>query len=165
MLVTMPAEREFRITARANVSYPDARRRLCADAAGLFHRATHARTDSGSLVALTATLAGVKVTKEVEVTVELHPDERPPLAPVLPATGVTIRWHVVTGSGLFPVLRAAIAAYPLEEGETQLDLHGIYVPPGGPIGAVGDSLFGHRIAEESLQRFLADVAAELSTPS
>lgn len=160
----MTPEREVRITARAKISYPEARRRLRADPTGLFHRATHARTDSGSLVALTATLAGVKVTKEVEVTVELHPDERPPLAPVLPATGVTIRWHVATGNGLFPALRAALAAYPLEKGETQIDLHATYVPPGGPLGAVGDSLFGHRIAEESLQRFLADVAAELSNP-
>lgn len=160
----MVPEREVRVTARANVSYAEARRRLCEDAAGFFHRATHARDDSASLVALTATLAGIKVTKAVEVTVELHPDERPPLAPILPATGVTIRWHVATGSGLFPVLRAALAAYPLNDVETQVDLHGIYIPPGGPFGVVGDSLFGHRVAEQSLQRFVDDVAAALESP-
>jgi hypothetical protein len=45
--------------------------------------------------------------------------------------------------------------------ETQLDFAGRYQPPLGPLGSVLDAAIGHRIAEASVHRFVADVAQHL----
>jgi hypothetical protein len=55
-------------------------------------------------------------------------------------------------------MSATLFVYPLTKTETQLDFVGQYEPPLGKLGDVVDAVVGHRIAEASVHRFVADVA-------
>ena len=57
----------------------------------------------------------------------------------------------------------ATAVGPITSTETQLDFGGGYEPPMGPLGGALDAMIGHRIADASIHRFLADVAHHLRT--
>lgn len=51
--------------------------------------------------------------------------------------------------------------YPLASWETQVCLIGRYQPPLGLLGRVGDALIGHRLAEESIGRFFAELVERM----
>jgi hypothetical protein len=60
-------------------------------------------------------------------------------------------------------MKAEFSIYSLTATETQLDFSGIYEPPLGALGSAMDIIVGHRVAEASVHRFVADVAAYLRT--
>ena len=62
---------------------------------------------------------------------------------------------------LFPLMKGELSVYPLTSSETQLDFSGIYEPPFGTVGKTMNAIVGHRIAEASMHRFIADVAEYL----
>jgi hypothetical protein len=76
---------------------------------------------------------------------------------------VPISWRAAERSALFPSLEATleVSALALHPPLTQVSLIATYVPPLGPLGAAGDALLGHRVAEAALHRFLRDVVARI----
>ena len=74
---------------------------------------------------------------------------------------VPIHWKAAERAGLFPVMNAELAVYPLTATETQLDFQGRYEPPMGPLGSAIDAAVGHRIAEAAVHRFIVEVAQYL----
>jgi hypothetical protein len=136
---------------------------LEADALGVFERATRTATRrADTLVSnLKVSVAGLEVGKNVVVKIK---GVRPALAPghMAPeATELQLEWQAETGAALFPAMHASLYVYPLSANETQLDLRGMYEPPGGVLGTAADRLVGHRIAEAAVHGFLRDVASRL----
>jgi hypothetical protein len=78
-------------------------------------------------------------------------------------TRLQVDWKAASAPGLFPLMKAELAIYPLTATETQLDFSGRYEPPLGWLGTVVDTAIGHRIAEASVHRFVAEVAHYLRT--
>jgi hypothetical protein len=60
-------------------------------------------------------------------------------------------------------MEATFSIYALSSTETQLDLHGRYLPPLGLVGGAVNALVGNRVAEASVLRFIQDVRARLET--
>jgi hypothetical protein len=58
-------------------------------------------------------------------------------------------------------MSAELSVYPLTSTETQLDFLGHYEPPLSVLGGAIDAMVGHRIAEASVHRFIADIAQYL----
>jgi len=78
-----------------------------------------------------------------------------------PTTRLDLHWTAASGTSLLPAMEATLSVYPLTPRETQVDFHGRYRPPLGPLGSVVDGLVGHRIAEVSLRGFVDHVVARL----
>jgi hypothetical protein len=76
-------------------------------------------------------------------------------------TRLSLAWEAADSPRLFPFMQAQLAVYPLTATETQLDFSGRYEPPLGALGTAMNAMVGHRIAEASVHRFLADVARHL----
>lgn len=74
---------------------------------------------------------------------------------------IQLRWRAAEHGGLFPEVDAVLEAYPLSHEETQLSFIGYYEPPLGVLGAVGDSLLLHGLAEAAARRFLLDLARRI----
>lgn len=76
------------------------------------------------------------------------------------AVSLPLRWRAATHEGLFPQMEATLElqAMSLRAPLTQLTLFGSYRPPLGLLGAAGDALFGKRVAEAAVHRFVDDVA-------
>jgi hypothetical protein len=73
----------------------------------------------------------------------------------------SITWRAVTREQLFPVLTADLELAELGGGGCHLSLIGNYRPPLPVVGEAGDRLFGHRVAEATVRRFVLDVADRL----
>jgi hypothetical protein len=159
-------EHELRSCQSVNRPYARVKQILAKDALGLFQRATATAAAHAELLDATmkATVAGRQVEKSVRVEVtSMDHSGRPPSAMALPGFALALTWRATSASSLFPSMRAELTVYQLSHGETQLDLHGWYTPPGGVIGAVADAIVGHRIAEASVHHFLDDVVRSLGT--
>jgi hypothetical protein len=76
-------------------------------------------------------------------------------------TRIPIHWQAAQRPGLFPVMDAELAIYPLTATETQLDFRGKYEPPLSVLGDAVNAIVGHRLAEASVHRFVAEVAQYL----
>ena len=76
-------------------------------------------------------------------------------------TTIELEWEAARIPRLFPLMKAELLVYPLTSTETQLQLEGYYEPPLGALGSAMDDIAGHRIAEESVQHFITDVAMYL----
>jgi hypothetical protein len=76
---------------------------------------------------------------------------------------IPIKWHAKDQAGLFPAMDAELEITPLSDEPplTQIGLKGFYRPPLGPLGAVGDALLMHRVAEASVRHFVSDLAVRL----
>jgi hypothetical protein len=136
---------------------------LITDAETLFSRATTnaARHVVTLPVVLTANIGGVELGAEIAVKVNgveigRGDDGR------LERTTLQLAWKAVKHPNLFPTMRAKLAVYRLTSKETQLDLQGQYEPPLGVLGDAVDAAVGHRFAEASIEKFVADVAGLLS---
>ena len=80
-----------------------------------------------------------------------------------PHTLIRLEWEGANRPHLFPFMKGELAIYPLTGKETQLDFSGVYEPPLGVLGSAMNAVVGHRIAESSVHRFVADVAEHLRT--
>jgi hypothetical protein len=145
-----------------NHSYATVRQTLVADPAAVFRAATRAAAERARSVAaqLRVSIAGVDLAADIAVSVGEITDEATGPAGG-PTTRIPIYWEAADHPRLFPLMDAVLSLYPLTATETQLDLQGRYEPPLGLVGAAVDALVLHRLAEASVHRFTADVAAYL----
>ena len=158
----MSKPRQVRSFEYVNQPYERVRDTLLSDAAETFRSATHAAADRARSVAsaLRVNIAGIDVSTEIDISVgEIQ--ESPRTTGRSPSLRIPVEWEAVKRPGLFPLMRAELSVYPLTGTETQLDFSGSYQPPLGPVGSALDAAVGHRIAEASVHRFVADVAHHL----
>jgi hypothetical protein len=159
----MAQPHELRCYDYVNAPYAAVRDALKADVGGILQRATQGA--AGRAQALAATLKVDVGPLEIgtDVAVEVIGSEERPQGPVgrTPTTYVGLRWKAAHAAALFPSMDAELIVYPLSKSETQLELHGRYTPPLGAVGSALDSLVGYRVADASVHRFVAEVAALL----
>lgn len=159
---TMSKPREVRSFEYVNQPFERVREALLADPAGTFRSATRAAADRAHSVAsaLRVNIGGVDVATEIDITVG-EAEESPRRLGRPQSLCIPIEWEAVKRPQLFPLMRAELSVYPLTGTETQLDFSGSYEPPLGPVGSAIDAAVGHRIAEASVHRFVADLAHHL----
>jgi hypothetical protein len=156
---------ELRCYEYVNHPYATVHEALRADLAGILARATKSAAQRADALAarLRVELAGVEVGTDVAIEV-VRVTEEPPSGPGhTPSTIFELRWRAAHRAAVFPAMTAELHVYPLGKSETQLELRGTYRPPLGPLGTMIDGVVGHRIAEASVHRFVADIAELLKT--
>jgi hypothetical protein len=156
--------KEIRSFDYVNHPYETVRDALRGDATTVFRAATQAAASRSQNVAaaLHVDIAGIRVAKDIEIAVNnieesdsgVQSDRR---------TRLVIEWAASNSPGMFPLMKAELAVYPLTATETQLDFSGNYEPPLGWLGSAVDAVVGYKIAEASVHRFVAQVAAYLRT--
>ena len=154
--------REIRSFDYVNHPYEQVRDVLMTDASGVFRSATRAATSRAESVAseLRVQLAGLEVAATIEI--QTGPIEESPSGAGRTRTlRIPIAWKAAERPNLFPVMNAELSVYALTGTETQLDFQGHYDPPLGPLGTAIDAAVGHRIAEASVHRFVAEIAQHL----
>ena len=156
------ASREIRCYDYVNRPYGQVKDALAKDALAIFQGATRAAATRAQRLAseLRVDLGGIAVEAEIVISVKKI-EEKEGSAMAEPETRLELEWQAAKMPGLFPLMRAELAVYPLTSSETQLDFSGVYEPPLGPVGKALNAVAGHRIAESSVHRFVSDVAAYL----
>jgi len=156
----MSKGREIRCYDYVNHPYERVRDALGEDALAVFQAATTGAASRAESIAsqLRVNIAGLEVAKEIAIAVKNIEES---VSHSSPTTRLQLEWEAAESPRLFPLMRAELSIYPLTQTETQLDFAGLYEPPAGALGGAIDSIVGHRIAEVSVHRFVADVAAFL----
>jgi hypothetical protein len=85
-----------------------------------------------------------------------------PMATGPASLGVPLRWKAAAHPKLFPVMHADLHISDADGDHILLRVHGVYIAPLGPVGAVADALAGRRIAQKSVRRFLNEVSRRLA---
>ncbi len=149
-----------------NRPYDEVREALTSGAESVFGSATRAAASRSKKVAaaLEVDIAGLKVAKDVDITVK-DVEQDTTGARATPRTRLAIEWAASKAPGLFPLMRGELAIYPLTGTETQIDFSGAYEPPMGWLGGAVDAVVGHRIAEASVDRFVKQIAEYLRSTS
>jgi hypothetical protein len=158
------SEQRIRSYDYVNHPYDQVRRVLSADTTAVFQSATKAATSRASSLAseLKVDLAGIKIGADIAISVKRVTDS-PGSATAGPSTVIELEWEAANRPHLFPFMKGQLALYPLTPTETQLDFSGIYEPPLGVLGSAINTVVGHRLAESSVHRFVADLAQFLRT--
>ncbi len=158
----MSKGREIRSFDYVNHPYERVREALTVDTRAVFQAATKAASDRAKDVAsaLRVNIAGLEVSSDISISIH-RIEEKPHEIGSHPTTRLQLEWESARSPGLFPLMKAELSLYPLTATETQLDFAGSYTPPLGPLGTAVNAIVGHRIAEASVHRFLADVARYL----
>jgi hypothetical protein len=158
----MAKGRPIRAFDYVNHPYDSVRDALGDDALAVFRSATQAAASRAHEVAvgLHVNLGALKIGTEIALTV-VGITEEEGKAPANRRLTIDIEWEAAKAARLFPLMNGQLAVYPLTATETQLDFSGDYEPPFGVVGTAVDALVGHRIADASVHRFVADVAAYL----
>lgn len=153
---------EVRSYEYVNRPYEAVRDALSEDPRKVFRAATRAAVSRADdlAAALKVRIAGIDVGADVDIEVG-ESREEPAHARVPAKTVLPIVWRAADRPGLFPSMKGQLEIYALTATETQLDFSGEYDPPLGVVGDAVDAMVGHRVAEASVQRFLADVGAHL----
>ena len=146
-----------------NHPYQQVRDKLSEDALVVFQAATKGATSRARSVAsgLRVDIGGVTVEAGIRIIVKTIAETARTGANTDPSTRIELEWEAEKMPYLFPLMRAELSIYPLTSTETQLDFSGVYEPPMGVIGSAVDGIAGHRIADATVHRFVADVAAYL----
>ena len=154
--------REIRSYDYVNHPYAAVRDALVKDPAGVLRAATNAAASRARAVAaaLHVNIGPLDIGAEIAVTVG-EISEQTHDAPMSRVTRIPIEWSAAQRAALFPIMNAELSVYPLTATETQLDFLGRYEPPLGIVGGALDAMVGHRIAEASVHRLIADVAKYL----
>ena len=158
----MSSERQIRSYDYVNHPYEQVREALTEDATAVFQSATKAAASRAKLVAseLKVNIAGIEIGADVSIEVKnIASHAADAVSP--PSTCLSLEWAAVNSPHLFPLMKAELSIYPITTTETQLDFHGSYQPPLGVLGSAINSVVGHRIADASVHRFIADVAEHL----
>ena len=158
----MTKGREIRSFDYVNHPYERVRAALTQDARAVFQAATRAASDRAKDVAsaLRVSIAGLEVSSDISISIHRIEEEQRGSGSS-PSTRLELEWEASRSPGLFPLMKAELSLYALTATETQLDFAGTYTPPLGPLGTAVNAIVGHRIAEASVHRFLADVARYL----
>jgi len=145
-----------------NHPYESVRDALKHDATALFQAATTAAADRARSLGseLRVDVAGIGVSADIKIAVNKI-EEKVFDGASAPMTSLFLEWEAASMPRLFPLMKAELSLYALTPTETQLDFVGVYEPPFGPVGKAVNAIVAHRIAEASVQRFVADVAAHL----
>lgn len=139
------------------VPYAQAARLLADQAAELLRPAAASAARAAGTATLEVEYHGRRVTREVVLDLG---QPRVTDAP-LPIVRLPVSWHAAVRSGLYPRMDGQLEAYPIGGDITQLSFQGTYQPPLGAVGDAADSLLLHRVAEQSVARFLRVVAQRL----
>jgi len=160
----MSGERHIRSYDYVNHPYERVREALQENAVAVFQSATKAAASRAKTVAseLKVNIAGIDIGTDVAIEVT-DIVTRPGDASSLPSTCLSLEWGAVNSPRLFPLMKAELSIYPLTSHETQLDFSGNYEPPLGLVGSMFNSVVGHRVADASVHRFIAEVAEYLRT--
>jgi hypothetical protein len=156
----MSKQREIHCYDYVNHPYEQVRNALRQDAAAVFQSATKAAARRAQSVAseLRVDIGGIGIEADIRISIkDIQVKDREAMTE--PVTRLQLEWEAATMPRLFPLMRAELSIYPLTATETQLDFKGLYEPPLGTLGKAVDAIFGHRIAEVSVHRFVNDVAA------
>jgi len=158
----MSKGREIRCYDYVNHSYPQVRDALMKGALSVFQAATKAAASRAQSIAseLRVDIGGIRVEADIKISVKKI-EEEVSEAMSGPVTCLQLEWEAATMPHLFPLMQADFSIYPLTATETQLDFSGFYEPPLGALGRIVNVLIGHRIAEVSVHRFVAEVAGYL----
>ena len=153
---------ELRCYDYVNHPYQQVRDALEHDALAVFQSATKAAASRARSVAaeLRVDIGGIALEADIKIHVK-DIEEKRANATSVPVTRLQLEWEAARMPYLFPLMKAALAVYPLTSTETQLDFHGIYKPPLGAVGKAMNAVAGHRIAEVSVHRFVNEVAGYL----
>jgi len=145
-----------------NHPYKKVREALRLNTLAVFQNATKTAAKRAKDVSseLYMNIGGIEVGTDISLSVTGF-ESKPKEINSPPKTIIKIEWAATKRPGLFPVMKAELAIYPLTATETQLDLSGNYEVPLGKLGEALDSVVGHRIVEVSVHRFINDVAAYL----
>ncbi len=162
--IAMSNEREIRCYDYVNHPYEQVRDALTENALAVFQSATKAAASRAKSVAseLRMNIAGIEVGTDISITVK-DICQTSQESSGQPATRLQLEWEASNAPRLFPLMKADLSVYPLTTTETQLDFAGHYQPPLGAVGAAINSIVGHRIADVTVHRFVADVAQHLRT--
>ena len=155
----MAERHEVRSYDYVNQPYARVREALTADTAGTFRAATRAAAARAKSVAaeLRVNIAGLDLAAEILVSIgEIVDEKTGPFGS--PVTRIPVSWEAAHSPRLFPLMNGELRIYPLTSTETSLDFTGRYEPPFGVIGSALDAIAGHRIAEASVHRLIADLA-------
>ena len=152
---------EIRCFDYVNHPYESVRDAFKDHALAIFQSATTAATSRAHSVAaeLHVDFGGIGVKSDIKIDVQSV--EEKAAAGSTPTTRLSLEWEAATMPRLFPLMKGELSIYPLTSTETQLDFSGVYEPPFGPVGKTMNAIAGHRIAEASVHRFIADVAGFL----
>lgn len=104
---------------------------------------------------LRVSVGGTELTRKVR-------SELGPLVSEEHRAHLALNWHADEHPEWFPELDAELRFRPVGDDATEVQLAGSYEPPLGVVGALGDRLIGHHLAESSLQEFLAGVTRRLA---
>jgi hypothetical protein len=152
---------EIRCYDYVNHPYERVRDALRQNALAVFQSATKAAASRAQSVAAELHVDIGAVAFKTDIKISIKNVEEKLAAMASPATRLQLEWEAATTPGLFPLMKAELAAYPLTATETQLDFWGLYEPPFGAMGKAINTIVGHRIAEASVYRFIDEVAAYL----
>ncbi|MDF1596531.1 MAG: hypothetical protein P1T08_10630 [Acidimicrobiia bacterium] len=141
------------------IPYEAARRFMRDDPARLFSPALDGTSVENDAVAgmLEIDLDGIIM--GADVTLEIG-DFEEVVAP-LPLSKRKISWHASEHAGVYPILVGELEAFPAGAGRTQITFTCHYRPPLWAVGAVADTVYLHRVAEECLDRFFARLIESL----
>ena len=161
----MADRRTIRAYDYVNQPYEPVRDAIREGALSIFQRATKVAEErsEGLVSSLSVNLAGVEVSKDIEITIRGVNEEKTSGGELSRVTHVDLEWHAAENPGLFPAMEADLKIYPLSHTETQIELVGTYDPPMGVLGSALDAMVGHRIAEASVHRFVRAVVERLRT--
>lgn len=145
-----------------NQPYERVRDVLKQNALVVFQTATTTAVSRAQSVAaeLRVDFAGIGLKTDIKIDIKSL-DEKHARSSSMPTTKLTLQWEAAKMPRLFPLMKGELLVYPLTATETQLDFSGIYKPPFGTVGKTMNAIVGHRIAEVSVHRFMADVAGYL----
>lgn len=152
-------ERNLYLYEYGDVAFDDVAEILAESLRAVLQEATDAAADHARAVhrGLMVELAGFEVGREVTIEIgQFVPAE-------IRRVTVGLSWHASSASALFPSMRATleVSALSFHPPRTQISLVASYEPPLGLLGAAGDLMWGHRVAESAVHRFLDDVVRRI----
>jgi hypothetical protein len=157
----MTKRHELRCFDYVNRPYAQVKEALLADALAIFERATRSTADRAGDVGaeLRVRVGAVEIAADITIEINDIAGARSPANQ--PAIRLDLTWKSKRRPGLFPEMIGSLWVYALSSRETQLELNGSYDPPLGLLGDAIDAIALHRLAEESVRRFITDVATYL----
>lgn len=156
----MSAAKKIRCIDFVEVPYDDVCDALSKNLNVLFHLATtkaSSRVESVA-AALHTNIAGIEFARDIDIDIKSLEEIEGPLRK---KKVIGLDWKAASSPMLFPTMSAKLHIYAIDKNKTRLDLRGEYVTPFGFLGKAVDALVGHRIVEETVKHFVAEVAEYL----